>query len=38
LNFYPLYNESIEAFEFDHLAGRQAKARDKAGVLPGLAQ
>jgi len=38
LNFCRLFNEWVEAFDLDHLAERQAKALDKAGVQPGLDQ
>jgi len=35
LNFHRLFNETIEAFDLDHLAERQAGALARAGVEPG---
>ncbi len=35
LNFHRLFNDTIENFDLDHLAARQAAALDTAGVLPG---
>ncbi len=36
LDFHQLFNDTIENFDLDELAARQAAALDTAGVQPGV--